>query len=98
MTLQPDVGILRKLGLIVLFSGVLSIALGSWAFAKLFHFEAVNSILPGQIVIEANAAICFVLIGLSLSLAGKERPAILCGDWSRGLPPPLPASWACFPC
>jgi PAS domain S-box-containing protein len=77
VTLQVDVGISRKLGHFVSFCSVLSITFGLWVLAgRVFHLQALNNILPVQVVVEANGAICFVLIGLSLWAARKEQPTV----------------------
>jgi PAS domain S-box-containing protein len=41
-----------------------------WAF----HLEAVKRIIPGQVAVKANAAICFILIGFALWAAKKGKP------------------------
>ena len=77
MTLQVDVGISRKLGHFVSFCSVLSITFGLWVLAgRVFHLQALKNILPVQVVVEANGAICFVLIGLSLWAQRKEQPTV----------------------
>jgi len=76
MTLQDDVRISRKLGHFVSSCSVLSITFGLWVLAGLFHLQALKNILPGQVAVKANAAICFVLIGFSLWAARKDRPTV----------------------
>jgi len=77
MTPQADIGISRKLGHCVSFCSVLSITFGLWVLAgRMFHLQALKNILPVQVVVEENGAICFVLIGLSLWAARKEQPTV----------------------
>ncbi len=76
MILQGDIRISRKLGHFVSFCSVLSIALGLWVLAGLFHLQAVNTILPVQVSVRANTAICFVLIGFSLWAARTEQATV----------------------
>ena len=76
MTPEADVGISRKLHHFVSFCNLLSITFGLWILAGLFHLQALNNILPEQAAVEANTAICFVLIGLGGWTARKVRPAI----------------------
>ena len=73
---EADVGISRKLHHFVSFCNLLSITFGLWALAGLFHLQALNDILPGQAAVEANTAICFVLIGVGVWTARKGHPAI----------------------
>ena len=77
MVPQTDVGISRRLGHFVSFCSVLSIAIGLWALTgRMLHLQAVENILPGSVAVNANAAICFVLIGLGLWAAKKGRPTV----------------------
>lgn len=71
---EADVGISRKLGHFVSFCSVLSITFGLSALAGwMFDLQAAKNILPGQVALTANTAICFVLIGFGL-LAAKGQP------------------------
>ena len=72
---QADIGILRKLGHFVSLCSVLSVVFGLWVLAG-WMFPAVKNILPGLVAVQANAALCFVLIGFSLWVASKEQPAV----------------------
>ena len=74
---QADVGISRKLGHVVSFCGVLSITFGISVLAGwTFHLQALKNILPVQVVVKADGAICFVLIGFSLWAARKEQSTV----------------------
>lgn len=72
MTPYVDFSITRKLGHFVSLCSVLSITFGLWVLAG--YLQAVKDILPGQVTLTADAAICFVLIGFSLWAARKEQP------------------------
>ena len=51
-------------GLAIGFGGIV---LTGWAF----HIQRLKGIMPGQVAVKANAALCFVLIGLALWLAAS---------------------------
>ncbi|MFI5116643.1 MAG: PAS domain-containing protein [Terriglobales bacterium] len=72
---QADIGILRKLGHLVSLCSVLSVVFGLWVLAG-WMFQAVKHVLPGLVAVQANAALCFVLIGLGLWIASKEQPTV----------------------
>jgi PAS domain S-box-containing protein len=38
-------------------------------FGWIFHIQSLKGLIPGQVAVKANAAICFVLIGMALWLA-----------------------------
>jgi PAS domain S-box-containing protein len=49
--------------------------LSGWAF----HVRLFRTIIPGQVAVKANTAICFVLLGLALWLVRKEGQATATG-------------------
>jgi PAS domain S-box-containing protein len=78
MTPQIDSNVSRKLARFVLFCSVLAVAFGlfvliGWAF----HLETVKQIIPGQVAVKANTAVCFILIGFALWAAKKTEPTKL---------------------
>ena len=67
---DPDV--VRGLYRFVSFTGVLSACVGALGLVGwMFHIPVFKSVIPGQVVIKPNAAVCLVLIGLSLWLMRK---------------------------
>ena len=67
MTPEVDIGISRTLGHLVSFCAVLSMTFGLWVLAGgMFQVDALKNLLPGQGEVKANAALCFVLIGLGV--------------------------------
>ena len=72
---DPDV--VRGLSRFVSFTSVVSAAVGLLGLAGwMFRIPVLKSVIPGQVVIKPNAAVCLVLIGLSLWLMRKvdDRP------------------------
>lgn len=47
------------------------LVLSGWAF----HVPSLKTIIPGQVAVKANTAICFILLGLALWLVRKENQA-----------------------
>jgi PAS domain S-box-containing protein len=73
---DPDV--VRGVRRFVSFTGVLSavvgmLGLGGW----ILHIPALKSVIPGQVVIKPNTAVCLVLIGLSLWLMRTENDHVV---------------------
>jgi len=69
---QQDPRVVRHLSLFVGFAVWLTVAVGLLSLAGLtFHFDVLKSILPGQPVIKINAAVCLLLLALSLWLLRK---------------------------
>ncbi len=67
---DPDV--VRRLSRFVSLTSVLSACVGALGLAGwMFHIPVFKSVIPGQVVIRPNAAVCLVLIGLSLWLMRK---------------------------
>ena len=72
---DPDV--VRVLNRFISFASVVSVAVGLLGLAGwMFRIPVLKSVIPGQVVIKPNAAVCLVLIGLSLWLMRKvdDRP------------------------
>ena len=72
-----DPGVVRGLNRFVSFTSLFSVAVGllgliGWTFG----IAVLKSVIPGQVIIKPNAAVCLVLIGLSLWLLRKkdDRP------------------------
>jgi PAS domain S-box-containing protein len=81
MTPPLDPRISRKLGQFVAFCGVFSVAFGIWVLTGwMFHIHILESILPGQVAVKANAAACFILIGFALWFLRKE-PSPVASGW-----------------
>jgi PAS domain S-box-containing protein len=85
----PDPRVVRHLSLLVRFASLVSIATGVLSVAGLISGIAVlKSVLPGQPVIKMNAAVCLILLGLSLWLARKgngSRVRTLCRQFMAAL-------------
>lgn len=74
---RPDPRVIRHLALFVGFASLFSVAVGLLSLAGLkFHIAILKSIVPGQPVIKFNAAMCLILLGLSLWLLrrGDDGP------------------------
>jgi PAS domain S-box-containing protein len=80
---DPDV--VRGLRRFVSLTSVVSAAVGVLGLAGwMLHIPALKSVIPGQVVIKPNAAVCLVLIGLSLWLMRKEDDQPVPGARKRG--------------
>jgi PAS domain S-box-containing protein len=67
---DPDV--VRGLNRFVSFTSAVSAAVGLLGLAGwMFRIPILKSVIPGQVVIKPNTAVCFMLIGLSLWLMRK---------------------------
>ena len=78
----PDPRVVRHLSLFVGFASLFSVAVGLLSLAGLtFRIAVLKSIMPGQPVIKMNAAVCLVLLGLSLWLLRADDHQPL---WSAG--------------
>ena len=91
MTPEAEVAISRRLGHFVSFCSALSMAFGLWVLAA-WMFQAVKNIFPPQFMVNANAAICLVSIGLGLWAAKKEPSTV---SSARKLAAKLAAATAC---
>lgn len=81
MTSQPDPRNSRRLGQYVAFCSVLAVAFGLWVLTGwMFHIHSVKSILAGQVAVKANAAMCFILLGIVLWFL-REEPAPIASRW-----------------
>lgn len=70
---RPDPMVVRHLGLFLGFASLFSVAAGLLSLVGLtFRIAVLKSIIPGQPVIKFNAAVCLVLLGLSLWLLRKD--------------------------
>ena len=75
MTSELDRGISRRLGQFVSGCSVLAIAFGLWVLTGwTLHIQIMERLLPGQVAVKANTAICFILIGVALWILRKEQP------------------------
>ncbi len=64
---RPDPMVIRHLGIFVRFASLFSVAVGLLSLIGLtFRIGVLKSAIPGQPVIRFNAAVCLVLLGLSL--------------------------------
>ncbi len=80
MTPHLDPGVSRRLGQFVSACSLLAMVFGLWVLAGwALHSQIVKSILPGQVPVEANTAICFILIGFALWILRKDQPAAASG-------------------
>jgi PAS domain S-box-containing protein len=70
----------RRLGQFVSGCCVLAVAFGLWVLAGwMLHSQIVKSILPGQVAVKANTAVCFILIGFALWILRREPPSAAAG-------------------
>jgi PAS domain S-box-containing protein len=70
-------GVVKGLNLFTAFTSLFSVAVGLLALIGwTFGIAILKSVIPGQVVIKPNAAVCLVLIGLSLWVLRKkdDRP------------------------
>jgi len=77
LSARPDPRIVTHLGLFVGFASLFSVAVGLLSLVGLaFRIAVLKSTIPGQPVIKFNAAVCLVLLGLSLWLLREhdDRP------------------------
>ena len=76
MTSELDPGISRRLGQFVSACSVLAITFGLWVLTGwMLHIQILKTILPGQVAVKANTAICFILIGVALWVLRKGPPS-----------------------
>jgi PAS domain S-box-containing protein len=81
MAPQLEPGISRRLGQFVSSCSLLAIGFGLWVLTGwTLHSQIVKSILPGQVAVKVNAAICFILIGFALWVLKKE-PSPAASTW-----------------
>ena len=81
-----DPRISKNLARFTVFCCALSMGFGSLVLMGwIFHIPRLKSFLPGYVQVKANTAVCFLLIGLALSIArsrghkGSERRNIVIG-------------------
>ncbi|HYA22697.1 MAG TPA: PAS domain S-box protein [Terriglobales bacterium] len=79
MSSQSNPAIVKFLSRFATFCSFLSVGFGlfvltGWAL----HIQAFKTILPGQVPVKANAAVCFVLVGLALWFLRKPQAG---RDW-----------------
>jgi len=88
---RPDPRVVTHLGLFVGFASLFSVAVGLLSLIGLtFHIAVLKSAIPGAPVIKFNAAVCLVLLGLSLWLLRyhDDRPSPigkLCGQLTAAI-------------
>jgi hypothetical protein len=71
---QPDLRVVRHLGLFVGFASLFSVAVGLLSLVGLtFGIAVLKSTILGQPVIKFNAAVCLVFLGLSLWLLRQHN-------------------------
>jgi PAS domain S-box-containing protein len=74
---QFDPGVLRTLDQFAASCSVLAVAFGLWVLTGwTLHWQWMKSILPGQVTVKANAAVCILLIGLALWILRREHSSI----------------------
>ncbi|HZQ70799.1 MAG TPA: PAS domain S-box protein [Terriglobales bacterium] len=72
-----DPRILRRLNQFVSCCCALAILFGLWVLTGwMFHLTWMKSIVPGQVAVKANAATCFIFLGLALWILRKEDSPI----------------------
>ena len=77
----PDQAIARRLLQFVSFCSLLAIAFGVWVLAGwMLHSQIVKSIVPGQVTVKANTAVCFILVGFALWVLRREETSGA-ADW-----------------
>ena len=80
MVPELEPGISRRLGQFVSFGSVLAVAFGLWVLTGwTLHSQIVKSILPGQIAVKANAAICYILTGFALWILRDKESRVASG-------------------
>jgi PAS domain S-box-containing protein len=76
--LEPDVS--RRLSQFVSLCSLLAVAFGVWVLMGwALHIQILKSILPGQVAVKANTAVCFILVGVALWFLRKEQPPLASG-------------------
>ncbi|GEM_PF-2967216 len=75
-----DPGILRRMNQFVSSCSGLAMAFGLWVLTGwMFHLARVKSILPGQVAVKANAAVCFILIGFAMWILRRGQTGVVSG-------------------
>jgi len=75
---EPNVS--RRLGQFVSACSVFAVAFGVWVLTGwALHIQILKSILPGQVAVKANTAVCFILVGVALWFLRKEQPSVASG-------------------
>ena len=74
MSPNSDRQVAKYLGWYTAGTSILAMGFGLMVLAGwVFHLQSLKTVLPGQVVVKANAGICFILIGLALWLLRKEH-------------------------
>ena len=80
-----DASVVRSLNGFVMLASLFSIAVGGLGLAGwTFDITVLKSVIPGQVIIKPNAAICLVLCGWSLWLLRRTAPLPASGLRRRG--------------
>jgi len=70
---QSDARLVRRLSIFAAAASLFSVAVGiSVLWGCVFHITALKNWLPGRITTRANAALCFVLLGVAFWLLRKD--------------------------
>ncbi len=78
---ECDPRILRRLNQFVSCCSALAMLFGLWVLAGwMFHLGWMKSILPGQVAVKANAATCFIFLGIALWILRKED-SLIAATW-----------------
>ncbi len=81
MAMRSDPGIVKWLGRSAIFCSATAVGFGMLALSGwAFHIRSITTILPGQVAVKVNTAVCFILMGLALWLS---RTATQSRSWSR---------------
>jgi PAS domain S-box-containing protein len=74
MSSQLNPTIAKFLGRFATFCSCLSVGFGLFVLTGwTLHIQTIKTVLPGQVPVKANAAICFLLIGLALWFVREEE-------------------------
>ncbi|PYX92546.1 MAG: hypothetical protein DMG71_17745, partial [Acidobacteria bacterium] len=77
---QAEPNVSRRLGQFVSACSVFAVAFGVWVLTGwALHIQILKSILPGQVAVKANTAVCFILVGVALWFLRKEQPSVASG-------------------
>ncbi len=80
MTPQLEPGLARRLGQFVSSCSVLAVAFGLWVLTGwTLHSQIVKSILPGQVAVKVNTAVCFILVGFALWVLRRDEAGVAPG-------------------
>ena len=89
LVVPPDPRVVRHLSLLTGFASLFCFATGLLSLAGIiFRIAVLKSIIPGHPVIKMNAAVCLILLGLSLWLVRKDNQGhrgMLCGHFMAAI-------------